>query len=179
MQNPTTMKRTILLKVAVLMTLAMFALTSCNKYKDIKVTSSKVESVKLDGMRAADLVIALGVDNPAGKLEILELTGQLKHSGKVIGNVALDPFVLAPREEATYHLDMRVSLPQGFGLKDLLSFIKIKDVLALIKTQNVLSLINPNVLEEITVDVNAVGKAGGIKVRRSYKDIPLNKLLKK
>lgn len=173
------MKRTLLLRIILLMTFAMLALTGCNKYKDIKVTSSKVESFKLDGMRAADLVIALGVDNPAGKLQILELTGHLKHSGKIIGNVAVDPVVLAPREDAIYHLDMRFSLPQGFGIKDLLSFIKVKDVLTLIKTQNFLSLINPNVLEEITVDVHAVGKAYGIKVKRSYKDIPLNKLLKK
>ena len=71
------MKRTVLLRGILLMTVAMLALTSCNKYKDIKVTSSKVESFKLDGMRAADLVIALGVDNPAGKVEILELNGRL------------------------------------------------------------------------------------------------------
>ena len=173
------MKKTMLIKAVLLLTVSIFALSGCNKYKDIKIKAKKIESCKVDGFKAVDLGLAITVDNPAGKLQILELYGYVKHSGKVIGKVDVAPFILRPRTTDVYHLDMRAGFVEEFGIRDVLGFVKLKDVLMAVKKKDFLSLINCDFVDELTVDVSAVGKIAGIKVKKTYQDVPLKKLLKK
>ena len=171
-----TMKKTMVIKAVMLLMVGMLALTSCNKYKDIKVTSQKIESYKIDGFKAVDLGLALTVDNPAGKVEILELNGKLKHSGKVIGKIDVTPFILQPRKTDVYHLKLRFTLDSGFGFKDALSFLKFKDVLTAIKKRDVMALINTDFVDELLLDIHVAGKAAGIKIERDLLNVPVKKL---
>lgn len=173
------MKKSVLLKVCLLMTMAMLTMTGCSKYKKIKVTSHRVESCKFEGLRAANLGVALEVDNPAGKIEIFELTADVKYSGKVIGKLDVAPFKLTPRQKVTYHLNARASLAEGFGLRDVMAFFDMKDVMAAIKNKDVLELLDLDFADKLTADVNVVGKASGMKVKRTFTDVPLKKLLRR
>lgn len=139
--------------------LVLMTFTSCKKYTDVKVLSVKVESVNMKGLRAGEAVLSVRVDNPAGKMTLEELNGVVKHSGKVLGNIALDPVTLKPRQTDDYSMNVRFELDKGVGVMYMLTFTDIRK------------------LKECTIDLSARGKAAGVKMKREYKDIPVKNLL--
>lgn len=126
---------------------------------DVRIVSVKVESVNMKGLRAGEAVLSVRVDNPAGKMTLEELNGVVKHSGKVLGNIALDPVTLKPRQTDDYSMNVRFELDKGVGVMYMLTFTDIRK------------------LKECTIDLSARGKAAGVKVKREYKDIPVKNLL--
>ena len=145
--------------LAAVLALVLMSLTGCKKYENIRLVSGKVESLNMSGFRSADIVFSVKVDNPAGKIRIEDVNATLKHSGKVLGNVTVAPFTLNARTIAEYKVDAVVELEKGMGLMQLMNFMNI------------------NKLKECTVDLSARGKAAGIRVKKQYKDVPVNKLL--
>ena len=138
----------------------MLCVGSCKKIQDIRVTSFEIESLSPRGFKSLDISVRVGVDNPAKTVTVSEIEGQIKHSGKVIGNVSADPFALTAKSSEKYNLKVNISLAQGAGLKELM-------VLA-----------SPGGLEECTVDVSAKAAYGkGASMPLKYKDIPLKELL--
>ena len=140
----------------------MLCLTGCKNIKDIQVTSVEVESVSLKGMKGLDIFLKVGVDNPAKQVKISEIEGSLKHSGKVIGRLAMDSFILGARTADVYTLKANVFLAQGAGFKELML------------------LASPTGIDECTVDFSAkatYGKAAVMPIKK--KDIPLKELLDK
>ena len=140
----------------------MFCLTGCKDVKDIKVTSVEVESISARGLRSVDIFLKVGVDNPAKQVRVSEIEGSLVQSGKVIGKLAMDPFILAAKSSEIYNFKANVSLAQGAGFKDLML------------------LASPDGLDGCTVDVSAkaaYGKGAAMPVK--MKDIPLKELLDK
>ena len=140
----------------------MLSLTGCKNVKDIRITSAKLESVSPRGFKSLDVFFTVGVDNPARQVKISEIDGSLKHSGKVIGKLAMDPFVLTARSSETYTFKANVSLAKGAGFKDLMM------------------LASPDGLNECTVDLTAKAAYGkGAPMPVKLKDIPLKELLDK
>lgn len=139
--------------------LVLMTFTGCRKYMDVRIVSVKVESVNMKGLRAGEAVLSVRVDNPAGKMTIEELDGVVKHSGKVLGNIALDPVTLKPRQVDDYSVNVRFELDKSVGVMYMLTFTDIRK------------------LKECTVDLSARGKAAGVKLKREYKDIPVKNLL--
>lgn len=140
----------------------MLCLTGCKNVKDIRITSAKLESVSPRGFKSLDVFFTVGVDNPARQVKISEIDGSLKHSGKVIGKLAMDPFVLTARSSETYTFKANVSLAKGAGFKDLMMFA------------------SPDGLNECTVDLTAKAAYGkGAPMPVKLKDIPLKELLDK
>ena len=115
--------------------------------------------MNMRGFRSVDIVLSVEVSNPAGKVALEDVTGVLKHFGKVIGNVTLAPLELRPRTVGQYKVEARVELAGNVGLRDLMKLMDVRT------------------LNELTIDVSAVGKVSGIKMKKAYKDIPLKKLL--
>ena len=148
----------VLLLTSVLM-LVLMTFTGCKKYTEVKVLSVKVESVNINVLRAGEAVLSVRVDNPAGKMTLEELNGVVKHSGKVLGNIALDPVTLKPRQTDDYSMNVRFELDKGVGVMYMLTFTDIRK------------------LKECTIDLSARGKVAGVKVKREYKDIPVKNLL--
>ena len=143
---------------AVLM-LVLMTFTGCNKYMNIRIASVKVESVAMKGLRAGEAVLNVRIDNPAGKLTLEELNGVLKHSGKVLGNIVVDPVTLKPRQTDDYKMNVKFELDKGVGVMQMLMFTDIRK------------------LKECTIDLSARGKTSGVKMKREYKDIPVKNLL--
>ena len=139
---------------------AMISLTGCGDVRDIKVTSLDIENISLNGFRGADVYLAVGVDNPAFHVELSEIEGSLKLSGKVLGRMAMAPFILHARSKEIYHLKTSVNIEQGVTLKELMA------------------LTDMETLNRCTVDVSvrATLKGGASKVLR-FNDIPITKLL--
>ena len=139
---------------------AVMCLSGCGDVRDIKVTSVNIESISLNGFRGANVDLAVGIDNPAFRVELSEIEGSLKLSGKVLGRMTMAPFVLHARSTEIYHLKSTVNIEQGVTLRELMA------------------LTDMETLNRCTVDVSvrATLKGGVTKVLR-FNDIPMTKLL--
>lgn len=142
-----------------LLIILFLSLASCRKYEQIRIVSAKVESLSMNGLRSADIVMSVEVSNPAGRILLEDASGTLKRFGKVLGNVSLAPLEVRPRTVGTYRVEARLTLDMGVGFTELMSLMDIRK------------------LKECTVDISAKGKVAGTRVRKELKDIPLKKLL--
>ena len=141
--------------------LALSFLTGCGKYKEIQVTGGKIETISLVGLRTINLTLSVGIDNPAGKLDVREVSGQLTHFGKVIGKLTLDPFIVNPKTSHDHRLSARIDISPEVGLRELMSFMDVGK------------------LYDCMVDVYVKGRVAGIAVKTNIKEIPLEKLLER
>ena len=139
---------------------AMLVMGGCQKIKDIRVESVKIESLNVRGLGGADVVLGVEVVNPSVRISVSEIEGELKHSGKVLGKVAVAPFVLEARTQKKYSIEAHADIAQGTSFKDLMILADFRK------------------LEECTVDLKAeVRMKGGGRRKIAMKDIPLKKLL--
>ena len=113
----------------------------------------------MNGLRALDVVLAVEVENSAGKIVIKDAKVVLKHSGKVLGNVNVAPLTLAARTTADYKVDVTLELDRGVNVMHLMSLMDVRK------------------LNECTVDLSFKGKASGTIIKREFKDIPMKELL--
>lgn len=151
------------IKSMILALTALFLLAGCadiKRLKDLEVESVQLENFRPRGLRGATLTVLVAVDNPGAQLSLSEISGQIEHSGKVLGKVAVDPFTLQGKTADTYRLELELSLAEGANILDLGV------------------LLDKKALEKMTLDVSAdvrvnKGKARTMKVN----DLPLKKLI--
>ena len=155
------MKR--LVRISLLLLLAAFVLTGCvSKYKKIKVSSFELESVVPSSMRSANVVVAVGINNPAPAFQVRDIEATVKQNGNVMGLVTGEPVSVDGKCERVYRIPLQVQLAEGVGLMQLLATYK---------------SFNP---EEFTIDLHArANVAGKIGKDIDYKDVPLTKFMKK
>ena len=147
----------------VLLSVMLLALSGCKSVRNVKnisVSSVKVEAIAPQGLQGINVFLAIGVDNPAMQITLENINGALKYSGKVLGRVSVDPFMLQARSAEIYHLRAFVTLGEDATLKDLLM------------------LADMTKLQECMVDVSVTPRLkGGLGAPINLKDIPLKKLL--
>ena len=148
--------------ILIALSAAMLMLTGCSRYKEIRPTSFKLESLSAQGLRAMDVEVSIGVYNPAGQITISDFCGEVEHSGKVLGKLTLAPLVLMPRTDTVYRLKGRVDLSRDLSVIQALTYAR-----------------RPELLKEAKVDVTAKAQLkGGARKKLTFKDIPVEKLLK-
>ena len=141
---------------------AVFMLAGCQKIKDIRVTSTKIVSLNIRGLSGAEIILEVGVYNPAQQITLSEIEGELKHSGKVLGRVAVAPIILKPKTHEKYQIEATVKIGEDATLRDVMMFADVRK------------------LRECTVDVSALAKIkGGGKKKIAVKDIPMKELLER
>lgn len=143
----------------VILCLMLSALSGCGKYKQIKITGGKVETISMVGLRTINLAVVIGIDNPAGKLDVRQAEGELTHFGKVIGRVTLDPFIVNRKTCLDHRLSARIDLGSQVGFRELMTFMDV------------------NKLQECSLDVHVKGYVAGVAIKTDIKEIPLKKLL--
>lgn len=144
----------------VTMVICLSGCSGIKKLEDLKVTSANINNLTPEGMRGIRMDVALGVDNPGVQVSLSDISCSFKHSGKVLGIVAVDPFTLHARTEEIYNLKANVSLSENTSLFD------------------ISKLMNKAVLEEAVVDFSAnVKLKSGVSRKLVYNDIPVKKLL--
>lgn len=157
------MKINALKRYVFLLVLGMLSFSGCaglRKIQDMEVKGFKVESVSPRGFKGAVLKASLELDNPAMEIALSEINGTLEHSGKVLGNVTVDPVVLHAKSVETYSINADMSLGEGASLLDLGK------------------LLDKKTLEECTVDLQAVVKIGKKAPRPlRFEDVPVKKLM--
>lgn len=150
-------------KISLLLLLAAFVLTGCvSKYKKIKVSSFEVESVVPSSLRSANVVVDVGINNPAPAFQVRDIEATVKQNGNVMGLVTGEPVSVDGKCERVYRIPLQAQLAEGVGLMQLLATYK---------------SFNP---EEFTIDLHArANVAGKIGKDIDYKDVPLTKFMKK
>ena len=147
------------LSLALLCAVAL-CLSGCGDIRELKVTSVQVESIAPNGLRGVNVWLAVGIDNPAFQVSLSEIEGSLKLSGKVLGRMAMDPFVLHARSAEIYHLRTTLNIEQGVTLTEMLA------------------LTDMETLNKCMVDVSAKATLkGGVSKYLKFNDIPLTDLL--
>lgn len=143
--------------------LAMFLLSGCadiKKLEDLEVNSIRLENVTPHGLRSLGVTLVVEIDNPGAEVSLSEISGQLEHSGKVLGKVAVDPFTLQGKKTDVYHLQADLSLGEGATVLDLGRLLEKK------------------VMDEALVDVSAkVRIRKGPARKMGINDMPLKKLI--
>ena len=143
-----------------LLSAVVLCLTGCGDIRDIEVTSVQVESIAPNGLRGVQVGLAVGVDNAAFQDKLSQIEGSLKLSGKVLGRMAMDPFVLHARSAEIYHLKTSVNIEKGVTLTELLA------------------LTDQETLNKCMVDVSVRATLkGGVSKVLKFNDIPLTDLL--
>ena len=151
------------IKSMILAFAALFVLAGCadiKRLKDLEVESVALENFTPRGFRGATLTLLVEVDNPGVQLSLSEISGEIEHSGKVLGKVAVDPFTLQGKKTDKYRLDVELSLAEGVNILDLGVLLDKKS------------------LDEMTVDVSAdVQLKNGKPRTMKINDLPLKKLI--
>lgn len=153
------LKRVILIAVSA-MALCLTGCKDIQNIKNIKVTSVAVETISPNGLRGMTVGLAVGVDNPSFNVDLSEINGALKLSGKVLGRVTMDPFTLHGRSAEIYHLRAVVTIEQGVTLSELAA------------------LLDMETLNQCMVDVSARATLkNGLSKVLNFNDIPVKDLL--
>ncbi len=157
------MKKNLIISLILAIVTAVVCLSSCSgikKLEDMKITSANIAGISPDGMKAVKMDIQIGIDNPGAQISLSEISCDLKHFGKILGMVAVDPFTLHSKTEEIYNLKADVRLGDGLTLFD------------------AGKLMNKTAADEIVVDLKAtVTLKGGISKKLNYCNIPLKKLI--
>lgn len=152
--------RRILLVALSAVALCLAGCKDVQNIKNIKVTSVALESITPYGLRGVTASIAVGMDNPSFSVDLSEIEGALKLSGKVLGRMAMDPFTLHGKSSEMYHLSANVTIEPGVGLGEILSLLDMETI-------------NKCVVD---VSVKATLKNGLTKVL-TFNDIPVKDLI--
>lgn len=153
------LKRVILIAVSV-MALCLAGCKDIQNIKNIKVTSVAVETVSPNGLRGMTVGLAVGVDNPSFHVDLSEINGALKLSGKVLGRVTMDPFTLHGKSAEIYHLKAAVTIEPGVTLSE------------------IAALLDMETLNQCMVDVSARATLkNGLSKVLNFNDIPVKDLL--
>ncbi len=157
------MKKNRIISLVLTVLTAVICLSACSgvkKLEEIRITSADIGKITPNGLKGIKLDLHVGVDNPGAQVSLSEISCDIKHFGKVLGKVAVDPFTLHPRTEDKYDLKADVSLGEGLTLFD------------------AGRLLDKKALDEVTVDVKAnVKLKSGISKKLVVNEIPLKKLI--
>lgn len=154
------MRKGIIKLLIITLSLMLPMLTGCKKIKDIRVTSVKLEAISPEGLKGLNVFLAVGIDNPAFQIGLEDIHGTLKHSGKVLGRMAMDPIVVQARSAEIYHVKAFLSIGEDATLRDLIMLTDMEK------------------LKECMIDVSAIPRLkSGLGAPITIKNIPLKKLL--
>lgn len=141
---------------------AALVLSSCaGNFKDIRVTSCNLKSIKPSGFSAVEAVLEIGIDNPAPEIHLTDIVGAARYKGDPCLELSAGDIVLKKRSEQTYTVVVNGALSKGFHLVQFLSMIGEDDG-----------------LEFITADISChAALASGIGKDIGYNDIPIKNLI--
>lgn len=140
---------------------AVLLLASCaQKFNEIQVTSWDVKSFSPKGLRSADIILSLGVDNPARTFTVRDCVITVKDSDTRICEFTADSLTVNGKTEMEYVVPFRGRM-ESFNVMELMQMAASSQ------------------LSDFTADFSArvsTGKGKGRKVE--FSDIKLTELFK-
>ena len=151
------------IRISILLAVACVLLSGCvSKYKKISVSSFELESVVPTSLRSANVIVDVGINNPAPAFQVRDMEATIKRGDEVMGVVSGEPVSVDGKCDRVYRIPLQAQLADGISLMQLLATYK---------------NFNP---EDFTLDLHArANVAGKIGKDIDYKDVPLTKFLNK
>lgn len=148
----------------ILLAFAALVLCSCaGNFKDIRVTSCKLTSLKPSGLARIEARVEVGIDNPAAELHLTGIEGLASFKGEPCINLEADDIILKGRAEGKYDIVIRGQLNSDFNFVQLLGLIG-----------------DSQKLNDVTLDVSCrASLSNGLGKKIEYKDIPLGDIMGK
>lgn len=140
--------------------LVMSLCQGCARYREIKIVSCDVESVSLNGLCGVTGVASVGIDNPAGALEISDVKGRVWLDDAELGTFEAAPVSIGKKSVGEYRVSGSFTLGSGVSLFQLLSLGRGMD------------------LDRLTVDLSLKVKVKhGVAKRLSFEKVPASSFL--
>lgn len=133
--------------MTVLLVALSLGLTSCGKLvKSPKIGSAQITNVKMNGLKAADAVLVVEVQNPnIFALDVKDISGTIYVGELKLASFTADPVHVTKKSNGTYSIPVSGMVCEGIsGLQ-------------------VLTLLSRLSIDDILVDVSAFAKAGPVK----------------
>jgi len=113
-----------IINIVLALVLAVICLSGCAKFKQIRPVSAKIEHISPSGLRSVTVTAMVEIDNPASQITLSDIEGVVSHSGKIIGRVGVDPFILKAKTLGEYHLRAVITLEEGTSILDVMSMAR-------------------------------------------------------
>ena len=144
---------------------AALALCSCgmSKVKDIAITSVGVDYIVPTSTRSVDAKLMLGINNPARKFAVQDITGVIRYQGKELAHFITGGMELDGASEKVYALPCTVTLADGVSILE------------------VLVIASKGSLTGLTADVDiqaALRKNGVLRAPYHFKDLDISQFTK-
>ena len=143
-----------------LVLLIVLCLSGCSKYKQIEIVSGNIESVKMLGLKGVGADLIVEVDNPAGKVSVSDAKADVFHFGKIIGSVALEPFVIKARSSEKHTLKAELTFDKSLSPLEIFAI-----------TKNLSA-------DAFTLNIAADVKVGGITRHVCFDEVPASQIMK-
>lgn len=116
------------IKEILLILAALIVAAGCSKtYKDINVTSFELVSVSPYGQREGTALVKVGLDNPIAAFELLGASATLKVGDAPCATISTDQLMVSAKCVREYLVPVRVEIPEGANLFELLNMLKASD----------------------------------------------------
>ena len=100
------------------------ALLACScglsKVKEIAVTNVGIAYIVPTSARSVDAKLLLGINNPARKFAVQEVSGTLRYNETPVAHFVTGPLELQAKTEETYELPCTVVLDEGVSILEVL-----------------------------------------------------------
>ena len=135
-------------------------LTGCgvSRIKDISLTSVEVMYVVPTSARSMDAKLLLGIDNPAMRFAVQDISGVIRYQDKVLAHFITGPLEIEGRTQQVYELPCSVRLDDGASLLE------------------ILVIASKGSLDGLKADVDiqaALKKNGALKAPYSFRDLDI------
>lgn len=157
------MKRILLSRLfsAVLLA-AVFSMSGCVDYKNLKITSFSIDSLSPQGFRSVFGTASVGIDNPSLAFSVYDISGIVKKSGTEFGTFSVNPVTVPEKSSSVCKVSGTMSLSPSVSILEVLS------VAASMK------------VDDFTVSVSCTVKPrGGIAKKVNLEDVPAKAILNK
>lgn len=148
------------IRAAVLFILLLPLVSCTQKFKQVRVTSCDIVSFTPKGLRSAEAVVSLGIDNPAPSFVVRDLEMVIKDEGSRICVLTADTVAVERQSVREYKVPCAARM-ESLSLMEILEFAGKSD------------------FSDFTADVTAnvaTGKGAGRRIE--FKDIKISDLFK-
>lgn len=113
---------------SILLIFASIMLTSsCQNSNNVKIKSFDLVSLSPDGLRAVNMLVDVGVENPKMGFELSNIKGQLLIDGVECMTFSSDRIIVERKCEKNYMIPLRGELSPGFNPLRLIGYAQTRD----------------------------------------------------
>lgn len=113
------MKKTRHILIFLAMAIVLSLSSGCNRFKDIKMTGVKLESIRPAGLKSIHGAVLVGIDNPTMSFTVNDIEGKVHRKGSPFCSFAADGITVAAKCDDWYRMNGTVMLDPSVSILSL------------------------------------------------------------